>query len=122
MSTKSYSARLTSELHYSCSSFKVKGRWGSSCRNASFDLASPELRVPDFEVRSVHESTTKSPINTPLWILPRLPHEEAHHSTHTYLVSFRSIHSSCLIIRYRFQVVLNRGRGYSNSFVNIARV
>ena len=52
--------------------------------------------VPDFEERSVHESTTKSPTNTPLWILPRLTHEEAHHSTHAYLASFSSIHSSCL--------------------------
>src|ERR1041385_3390458 len=51
------------------------------------------------EVRSVHESTTKSPTNTPLWILPRLPHEEARHSTHAYLASFISIHSSCLIIK-----------------------
>src|SRR3954464_10311713 len=42
----------------------------------------------------------------------------AHHSTHAYLASFRSINSSCLIIRYRFQVVPYRGRGYSNSFVN----
>ena len=43
------------------------------------------------EVRSVHKSTTKSPTNTPLWLLPRLTHEEAHHSTHAYLASFRSI-------------------------------
>src|ERR1041385_8732252 len=42
-----YSARLTSELYYSCSSFKVKGGGVSSCRSASFDLASPVLRVPD---------------------------------------------------------------------------
>src|ERR1041385_4714730 len=45
--SKSYSARLTSELYYSCSSIKVKGGGVSSCRSASFDLASPELRVPD---------------------------------------------------------------------------
>src|ERR1041385_5046943 len=38
--------------------YQGKGRWGSTCRSASFDLASPELRLPDFEVRSVHESTT----------------------------------------------------------------
>src|SRR3954469_5322952 len=36
--------------------FQGKGRWGLTCR--SFDLASPELRVPDFEVISVHESIT----------------------------------------------------------------
>src|SRR3954462_8378848 len=40
--------------------YQGKGRWGFTCRHASFDLASPELRVPDFEVRSVHESTTFS--------------------------------------------------------------
>src|SRR3954464_3944870 len=38
--------------------YQGKGRWGFTCRSASFDLASPELRVPDFEVRNVHESTT----------------------------------------------------------------
>ena len=27
--------------------FQGKGRWGSSCISASFELASPELRVPD---------------------------------------------------------------------------
>ena len=69
--------------------------------------------------KSIHESTTKSPTNTPLWILPRLTHEEAHHSTHAYLASFRSIHSSCLIIRYRFQVVHDRERGYSNSLLTL---
>ena len=41
------------------------------------------------EARSVNESTSRSPTNTPLWILPRLPHEEARHSTHAYLASFR---------------------------------
>src|SRR3954468_4894833 len=51
------------------------------------------------EVRSVHESTTKSPTNKPLWLLPRLTHEEEHHSTHTYLASFRSIHSRFLMIK-----------------------
>src|SRR3954469_21885130 len=38
--------------------FQGKGGGVSSCRNASFDLASPVLQVADFEVRSVHESTT----------------------------------------------------------------
>src|SRR3954468_14664485 len=38
--------------------YQGKGRWGFTCRSASFDLANPVLRVPDFEVRSVHESTT----------------------------------------------------------------
>src|SRR3954469_4789923 len=48
-----------------------KGRWGSTCR--SFDLASPELRVPDFEVRSVHESITYHQPITPLWCPSRHP-------------------------------------------------
>src|ERR1041385_1595159 len=78
--------------------------------------------ITRLEVRSVHESTIKSPTNTPLWLLPRLPHEEAHHSTHAYLASFRSIHSSCLIIKHSFQVVHDRRHGYSNSFVNPAGV
>src|SRR3954469_8083130 len=68
--------------------YQGKREVGFNCRSASFDLASPELRVPDFEVRSVHESTTISSSNTPLWILPRLPHEKARHSTHTYLGKF----------------------------------
>src|SRR3954462_4724549 len=63
-----------------------KGRWGLTCR--SFDLASPELRVPDFEVRSVHESITYHQPITPLWCPSRLPHEKARHSTHTYLGKF----------------------------------
>src|SRR3954466_14223420 len=40
--------------------YQGKRKWGFTCRSASFDLANPELRVPDFEVRSVHESTTFS--------------------------------------------------------------
>src|SRR4051812_12062357 len=40
--------------------YQGKGRWGLLAENASFDLANPELRVPDFEVRGVHESTTFS--------------------------------------------------------------
>src|SRR3954462_3308027 len=35
-------------------------RYYHDSRSASFDLASHVLRVPDFEVRSVHESTTFS--------------------------------------------------------------
>ena len=58
--------------------------------NSNSDYCSLTVRVLH-EVISVHESTTKSPTNTPLWLLPRLPHEEAHHSTHTYLASFRSV-------------------------------
>src|SRR3954467_8643891 len=77
-----------------------KGRWGLTCR--SFDLASPELRVPEFEVRSVHESITYHQPITPLWCPSRLPHEKARHSTHTYLGNFRSSHSSCLIIKLSF--------------------
>src|ERR1041385_2689290 len=42
------------------------------------------------EVRSVHESTT-SPTNTPLWLLPRLPHEEHAIALTLILVCFRSI-------------------------------
>src|SRR3954466_5500539 len=42
------------------------------------------------EVRSVHESTT-SPINTPLWLLPRLPHEEHTIALTLILASFISI-------------------------------
>src|SRR3954470_9065301 len=63
-----------------------KGGWGLTCR--SFDLASPELRVPDFEVRSVHESITYHHSITPLWCPSRLPHEKARHSTHTCLGKF----------------------------------
>src|ERR1043165_5200915 len=100
--------------------YQGKGRWGSSCR--SFDLAIPELRVPDFEVRSVHESNNYHQAITPLWFPSRLPHEKVHQALTLILASFRSIRSSCLIIRYRFQVVHDRGRGYSNSFVNLARV
>src|SRR3954468_9660888 len=66
--------------------YQGKGRRGSTCR--SFDLASPELRVPDFEVRSVHESITYHQQITPLWCPSRLPHEKARHSTHTYLGMF----------------------------------
>src|SRR3954466_15248419 len=65
-----------------------KGRWGSTCR--SFDLASPELRVPDFPVRSVHESITYHQPITPLWCPSRLRHEKAHHSIALILVCFRS--------------------------------
>src|ERR1041385_812427 len=122
MSTKSYSARLTSDLYYSCSSIKVKGGGVSSCRSASFDLANPGLRVPDFEVRSVHESTIQVSNQYTTMVTSSTSPRGSHHSTHAYLASFISIHSSCLIIRYRFDVVLNRGRGYSNSFVNLARV
>src|ERR1041384_5955095 len=35
--------------------YQGKGRWGFTCRSASFDLASPELRVPERGKR-VHES------------------------------------------------------------------
>src|SRR3954471_16704442 len=42
------------------------------------------------EVRSVHESTT-SPTNTPLWLLPRLPHEEHTIALTLILGSFISI-------------------------------
>src|SRR3954471_19138731 len=66
--------------------YQGKGRWGSTCR--SFDLASPELRVPDFEVKSVHESITYHQPITPPWCPSRLPHEKAHQSTHTYLGVF----------------------------------
>src|SRR3954465_4956882 len=70
--------------------YQGKREVGFNCRSASFDLASPELRVPDFEVRSVHESTT-SPINPPLWLLPRLPHEEHTIALTLILASFISI-------------------------------
>src|SRR4051812_31800042 len=66
--------------------YQGKGRWGSTCR--SFDLTNPELRVPDFEVRSVHESITYHQPITPLWCPSRLPQEKARHSTHTYLGVF----------------------------------
>src|ERR1041385_6347774 len=42
------------------------------------------------EVRSVHESTT-TPTNTPLWLLPRLPHEKHTIALTLILVYFRSI-------------------------------
>src|SRR3954464_9391466 len=42
------------------------------------------------EVRSVHESTT-SPTNTPLWLLPRLPHEEHTIALTLILANFISI-------------------------------
>src|SRR3954464_9440536 len=42
------------------------------------------------EVRSVHESIT-SPTNTPLWLLPRLPHEEHTIALTLILASFISI-------------------------------
>src|SRR4051812_11373640 len=35
--------------------YQGKGRWGFTCRSASFDLASPELRVPETD-KNVHES------------------------------------------------------------------
>src|SRR3954467_13742383 len=48
------------------------------------------------EVRSVHESTT-SPTNTPLWLLPRLPHEE-----HT--IALTLILASFISIRFRLSI------------------
>src|SRR3954465_60132 len=68
--------------------FQGKGRWGF---NAEVTALTWLVMYYDYqiEVRSVHESTTKSPTNTPLWILPRLPHEDARHSTHAYLLIFR---------------------------------
>ena len=88
MSTKTYSAILTSELYYSCSSFKVKGGGVSICRSASFDLANLYYEY-QIDVRSVLKSiyqvsnhyTTMEPSST--------SHEEARHSTHTYLGNFR---------------------------------
>src|SRR3954465_2718538 len=67
--------------------YQGKGRWGFTCRSASFDLANPELRVPE-RGKNVHESKKPSPTIPPLWCLPRPPHEEARHSTHTYLGVF----------------------------------
>src|SRR3954468_943324 len=71
--------------------YQGKREVGFTCRSASFDLASPELRVPDFEVRSVHESTTNSSSNTPLWILPRLPTRKYAIALTLILASFISI-------------------------------
>src|SRR3954468_4537103 len=70
------------------------------------------------EVRSVHESTT-SPTNTPLWLLPRLPHEEHTIALTLILASFISIHSSYLRSSRGLQVVHNRGHGYSNSSLTL---
>src|SRR3954466_10715588 len=70
--------------------YQGKGRWGSLAEVPALTWLVLKLRVPDFEVRSVHESTT-SPINTPLWLLPRLPHEEHTIALTLILASFISI-------------------------------
>src|SRR3954471_14757948 len=71
--------------------YQGKGRWGFTCRGASFDLASPELRIPVFEVRSVHESTTFSNQLHHYGAFLDLPHEKYTIALTLILVCFRSI-------------------------------
>src|SRR3954468_2276598 len=79
---------------------KGKGRWGLTSR--SFDLASPELRVPEFEVRAY---TSPLPTTNQLHRcgapldFPTRRHTKA---LTLILANFRSIRSSCLIIKLSF--------------------
>src|ERR1044071_9605619 len=68
--------------------YQGKGKWG--CNAESFDLAILYFDYIDLR-REAHTSPSNLDhhINTPPWILPRLPHEEATQSTHTYLGNFR---------------------------------
>src|SRR3954469_10520764 len=67
--------------------YQGKGRWGSLAEVPALTWLVLNYEYQT-EVRSVHESTTFSSSNTPLWCLPRLSHEKARHSTHTYLGKF----------------------------------
>src|SRR3954471_7808354 len=100
MSTKAYSTRVMEEIFYSCTCMKAKGGWGLTCR--IFDLANPELRVLELEVRAYTSplpTTNQSHrCGAPL-DFPTRRHTKA---LTLILASFRSIRSSCLIIKLSF--------------------
>src|SRR3954463_12943082 len=80
--------------------FQGKGRWGLTCR--SLDLASPELRVPEFEVRAY---TSPLPTTNQLHRCGApldFPTRRHTKEITLILVCFRSIRFTCLIIKLSF--------------------
>src|SRR4051812_46063203 len=67
--------------------YQGKGRWGFNAEVPTLNWLVLYYEYQN-KVRSVHESTTCLQPITPLWILPRLPHEKARHITHAYLGEF----------------------------------
>src|SRR4051812_6588052 len=67
--------------------YQGKGRWGSLA-----EVSALTWLVLNYEYQTCGKKRTRvhynSSSNTPLWILPRLSHEKARHSTHTYLGKF----------------------------------
>src|SRR4051812_48428019 len=97
--------------------YQGKGRWGSLAEVPALTwlFLNYEYQTCGKKRTRVHYISNQYTTMVTSSTSPR----GAHHSTHAYLASFRSIHSSCLIIRYRFQVVHNRGHGYSNSLLTL---
>src|SRR4051812_3369387 len=101
--------------------YQGKREVGFTCR--SFDLASPELRVPELEVRA---NTSPLPTTNQLHHcdgpldFPTRRHTKA---LTLVLVCFRSIRFKLSNNQAKLsKQVHNRGHGYSNSFVNPAGV